>query len=180
MRDRLQKLRCEAPAHGAPRSIDVARAGALATTARADALGAPIVGRGLVSPDQTDAFGRMRAEFFIGRVSDSVPNLMAQWRAEAVRETGLAAPGAAVLEYRLLPRAWPRAGDLIEVRSGVVDVTEKTQRLVHWLLDPISGEAWCTAEAVAVTFDLQTRKTIAPPPAHRAALMARALPGWTI
>lgn len=177
---RAEALRCEVPKHGQPRSIDRSVAPVSPSCAQADALGVPVVGRVMVTPDHCDAFGWMRMELFLGRVSDAVPNLLAQWRGEVARAAGHGAveqTGGAVLEYRLCPRRWPRAGDLMEVRSGVVEVGEKTNRLVHLLLDPLSGDAWCSAEAVAVTFDLTTRKTIAIPPEQRAALEARAVKG---
>jgi acyl-CoA thioester hydrolase len=178
-------LRCEAPAHGQPRSLDLAAPASDPTRAFADEIGAPIVGRLAVTPDHCDPFGRMRPELFLGRVSDAVPNLMAEWRDAAAKaaaeKDGVAkTAGGAVLEYRLCPRRWPRAGDLIEVRSGITEVGEKTNRLVHWLFDPVSGECWATAEVVAVTFDLITRKTIPIPDAQRAALEARRVKGMTL
>jgi acyl-CoA thioester hydrolase len=180
VRIRAQALQCAVPAHGAPRSLDLSVAPTSPTVAQADALGAPVVGRLVVPPDHCDPFGRMRMELFLGRVSDAVPNLLAEWRERAAAATGARTVGGAVLEYRICPRRWPHAGDLLEVRSGVVEVAEKTNRFVHWLLDPVSGEAWCTAEVVAVTFDLQTRKTVAIPEDHRAALVARSVKGMTI
>lgn len=181
VRARAEALTCAVPAHGAPRSLDLALAPGPASVAIADALGAPVVGRLAVTPDHCDPFGRMRMELFLGRVSDAVPNLLASWREEAAKATGgVRAVGGAVLEYRIVPRRWPRAGDLLEIRSGVVEVAEKTNRFVHWMLDPVSGEAWCTAEVVAVTFDLTTRKTIAIPADQRAALQARSVKGMTI
>ena len=122
---------------------------------------------------------------FIGRVSDSVPNLMHAWREDIARAHSEAGgepvrQGAAVLEYRLIYRKWPKAGDLFQVRSGLGQVGEKVHGLVHWIMDPRSGDAWCTSEAVAVTFDLTTRKVIATQPEHIAALEKRAVRGLTI
>jgi acyl-CoA thioester hydrolase len=180
VRTRAEALKCAIPAHGLPRSLDLSIAPTSPTVALADKLGAPVVGRVAVTPDHCDPFGRMRMELFLGRVSDAVPNFLAAWREQAANADGARTVGGAVLEYRLCPRRWPRAGDLIEIRSGVVDVAEKTNRLVHWLLDPVSGDAWCTAEVVAVTFDLVTRKTIPIPEARRALLLQRAVKGMTI
>ena len=185
VRARAAALRCTVPAHAAPRSIDTRIAPTSPTLAQAEALGVPVTGRFMVTPDHCDPFGRMRMELFLGRVSDAIPNLLAGWREEAAKEAAAAdgvekSAGGAVLEYRLAPQRWPRAGELIEVRSGVVEVAEKTNRLVHWLLDPVSGQAWCTAEAVAVTFDLITRKTIAIPETRRKALEAKVVKGMTI
>lgn len=184
-RDLAGGLLTAVPAHGQPRSVDLSAAPMAADRDIAERLGVSPIGRGVVDPSQCDAFGRMKPEFCIGRVSDSVPNLLAAWREKVTRaaseKDGQARQsGAAVLEYRLAYRRWPCAGDRIEVRSGVVRVGEKTHALVHWLVDPDGGPAWCTSEAVAVTFDLKTRKVIAAPPEHRAELEALTIEGLAI
>jgi acyl-CoA thioester hydrolase len=165
-----KRLHVSLPAHAKARSIDLARApSADASLHRAVELGAARIGAAMVQPDQCDAFGRLRGEHFAGRVSDSVPNLLAQWRQDAADANG-GAPAGAVVEARLVYRRFPRAGDLIEVRSGIAEVGEKTLRLVHWLCDPESGAVWASMEAVALTFDTTTRKTITPAPEARARL----------
>ncbi len=175
------RLSCALPEHAAPRSIDMARAPGEANLARAIKLGAARIGAAMVTPDQCDAFGRLRGDHIIGRVSDSVPNLLSQWRREAAAEAGAKGDAAgAVVEARIVFRAWPRAGDLIEVRSGVAEVSEKTQRLVHWLLNPTSGAAWASMEVIALTFDTATRKTIALSSEARARMAKRVLKGWAI
>lgn len=181
----LQALTVRRPAHGAPRSID---AGAApypeASLAEAQRLGARRIGAGLVTPDQTDAFGRLRTEFFIGAVSDAAPNLLHGWRqgvaaAAAAAHGGAMIAGAAVVEYRLVYRAWPRVGAPVEVRSGVTALQGKTHRLSHWLVDPIGGSAYATTDAVALTFDLTTRKAIQPAPAQLQILEALLTPGMS-
>ena len=47
-------------------------------------------------------------------------------------------------------------------------------------MDPETGLAWMTSEAVAVTFDLDTRKVIPAPPEHAAELETIAPRGLTI
>lgn len=185
-RDAADGWRVVIPLHGASRSVDLQRApDPMIDRAVAEGLGLSCIGRGAVTHAECDGFGRARPEIFIGRVSDSVPNLMADWRAEVARTASAAdgvarEAGAAVLEYRLIYRAWPRAGDLIEVWSGFTSANEKTQALAHWLLDPVTGAPWCTCEAVAITLDLIARKAIPTPPEHLAALRARLVPGLTI
>lgn len=157
------------PEHANARSIDLTRTPSNASRDGAIAAGATRIGGTMVSADQCDAFGRMRGEHVVGRISDSVPNLLAQWRSQAPTTEG-GAPAGAVVEARIVWRRWPRPGDLIEVFSGISEVGEKTLRLTHWLVDPESGAAWASMEAVALTFDTATRKTIAPSPEARAAL----------
>jgi len=156
-----QQLTVAAPEHSKPRSIDLGAPLSDASRDNAVKIGAERIGGTMVTPDQCDAFGRLRGEQFVGRVSDSVPNLLMHWRQAAASESG-ASPAGAVVEARLAFRRFPRAGDLIEVHSGIAEVGEKTLRLAHWLVDPESGVAWGSMEAVALTFDTKTRKALAP------------------
>jgi acyl-CoA thioester hydrolase len=177
----LEALTCTPPAYGLPRSVPMTRPDLDAVTlARADALGVPEVGRFAVGPRHCDVFGRMAPEMFIGRVSDAMAHIRSR-HAPARNAPGDArAIGGAALEYRLNFRRWPRTGDLIDVRSSVVEANEKTRRLVHWMLDPLSGEAWAGAEAIAVAFDMATRKSIVMSDEERAAIMAEAIPAMRL
>lgn len=185
--DAFENLRIDAPEHTLPRSIepdgDIVSP-QIAVAATADALGIPVIGRCSVPASHCDTHGRMLPEHFIGRVSDSVPNLMAAWRDEvaaaAASKGETVRSGAAVLEYRLRYRRWPVAGDIIEVRTGLGRVQPKVHSLVHWLTNPVTGRVYCTSEAVAVTFDLDTRKVIAANPEHMALLEARVPKGLKI
>lgn len=162
-RERIAALTASPPAQTAPRSLEPdgeILPGEAVTQAAAEKAGAPVIGAGMVLPAQVDVHGRMWAPWFIGRVSDSVPNLLFDWRERVAGMSGGERQGGAVLEYRLAYRRWPRMGDLFEIRTGLNRVEEKFHSLVHWMLDPETGEAWMTSEAVAVTFDLDTRKIL--------------------
>lgn len=171
------RLQINLPAHGQPRSIDLTKPPSVASRDRAIELGAERIGGAMVTPDQCDAFGRLRGEQFVGRVSDSVPNLLARWRRDVAETIGAGgAPAGAVVEARFIYRQFPRAGDLIEVHSGIIEVGEKTLRLAHWLCDPESGRVWASMEAVALTFDTATRKAVSPTPEARKRLQDRVIP----
>ncbi len=168
------------PEKTAPRSIDMTTepvSNAIAHAATADELNIPVIGRCAVPPAHCDVHGRMAPEHFIGRVSDSVPNLLSGWREEVAAASAakgdVIKTGAAVLEYRLRYRSWPRAGDLIEVRSGLGRVMPKVHSLVHWMINTLTGAAYCTSEAVAVTLDLKARKVVPTNEEHMAKLEAR-------
>ncbi len=140
----------------------------------------------MVSPAECDIFGWLRAEMIMGRVSDSVPNLMEGWRRDLAsaldRESGetSAVPrriGAAVLETRIHYHAWPRAGDLIETHSFIKAATSKTLHFVHRLIDPVRNIPWASVEAMAVSLDLDARKAISVPPEFLAQLNRMAVAG---
>ena len=162
-RDAAKKLACALPAHAKPRAIDFEKPPTAATFARAQELGATRIGAHIVFPDQCDAFGRLRAEHIFGRASDSVSSLFPEWRKDPPPE--IKSLSGAVVEARIVFRRWPRAGDLIEVWSGIVEAQGKITRIVHWLCDPYSGAVWASMEVVAVAFDLTTRKAVDMPPA---------------
>ncbi|MEL7546502.1 MAG: thioesterase family protein [Pseudomonadota bacterium] len=141
---------------------------------------APEIGRGIVLPSHCDIHGRMLPAWFIGRISDSVPNLLFDWRQSLANGNPDQQIGAAVLEYRMRYRNWPRAGDRMTVHTSLVETQGKTHKLSHWAMDPDSGRAWLTSEAVAITFDLQARKAIAVPETKIAELAQLAPKGLSI
>jgi acyl-CoA thioester hydrolase len=170
-----KRLKCKLPDHATPRSIDTGQPAADASLQNAIAIGAKRIGGAIVYPDQCDALGRLRGEHFPGRISDSVPNLLAPWRRAAAGDG--VQPAGAVVEARLVMRKFPRAGELIEVHSGIAEIGEKTLRIVHWLLDPASGAAWASMEAVALTFDVKTRKALTPSAEARGRVAKLVVPG---
>ncbi|MEM6666678.1 MAG: thioesterase family protein [Pseudomonadota bacterium] len=166
-RKALETLIDTPPKATAPRSLDPEETSlpdAKVTIAQAEKVGAPKIGQGMVPPRHCDSFGTMWTPWFMGRVSDSVPNLLYEWRSSVANAAGDKRMGAAVLEYTLLYRRWPRAGDRFEIYSSLRKAEEKTHSLVHWMLDPETGGPWMTCEALAVTFDLDARKIIPTAP----------------
>jgi acyl-CoA thioester hydrolase len=135
------------------------------------------LGAGAFGATDIDPFGRMRPEMFIGRVSDGVPRLREVLGDQGERPAHV---GGAVVEYRLIHLDWPGAGDRFEIRSGLVGIVGNAQRIVHWMLDPASGKAWGSAEAIAVRLDLQARRMIPLDDAARELAMAAIVPGLSL
>ncbi len=184
-RKRLESLKGEAPAACAPRSIDLSQPHrAAALMADADAIGAPAIGRGVIKTEECGLTGHLMPEFFIGRLSDSIAHLLRPWRTmvanAAIARGETVRMGGAVLEYRLVYRRWPRAGDRFVIRSGRGFQKEKVHSFIHWIVDPDSGEAWCTTEAVAVALNLETRKIMPATPDMQAALAQVAPAGLSV
>jgi acyl-CoA thioester hydrolase len=177
--ERAAALTAPTPDYAAPRSVDLAPFESQASLARADALGLATIAAGALGPQDCDTFGRMRPEQLIGRISDGIPALLGQSR-NLVAETSDGPVGGAVLEYRLVHLDWPRAGDQLVVRSGLASVDHRIQRVLHWMLDPQTGKAWGVAEAIAVSFDLKTRKMFSISPELQAAIRANAVAGLTL
>lgn len=181
-RERAEALKVAVPERAQARSLDLSPFTPTASLARAHALGLARIGLGGLLPSDCDVFGRMRTEQFIGRVSDGIGTFIHPFR-DVVVEHAEHKPqrmGGAVLEYRIVHLAWPRAGDRIEIRSGLLGTDARTMRVVHWMLDPATGEPWGTSEAVAITFDLDARKVVPVTDAARAALAAHEVSGLAL
>jgi acyl-CoA thioester hydrolase len=154
------------PEEAAPRSIDPDAPGLPYDEINIDrpkGLGVSCIGKGAVPPQHLDVHGRMAPPWVIGRVSDSVPNLLFNWRKNVAAAAGDLRMGAAVLEYRMRYHDMPEAGDLFELYTGLGGVQGKTHSLIHWLMDPVSGKPWATGQATAITLDLDARKAIPAP-----------------
>jgi acyl-CoA thioester hydrolase len=169
MRARAEALMAEVPKGAAPRSIGLEPVVTEASLQRAEMLGLRRTGLGVISAADCDAFGRMRTDRFMSRLSDAMPEVF-----EGRRPAGV---GGAAVEYRLIHHDWPRAGDRVELRTGLAGGDARIRRFVHWLLDPDTGRAWGAAEQVAVSFDLETRKLITLSDEALERMEAEAVPG---
>lgn len=178
VRARAEALSVTIPDAAAPRSVSLEAFETQASLQRANALGLIHTGLGVVSDADCDAFGRMRTEGFMQRLSSAIPHLFAAGRPGRTGDRGRV--GGAALEYRLVQQAWPRAGDRVMLRSGFSGGDARFRRLTHWMLDPDSGRPWASAEAVAVSFDLEARKIITLSDAEFARVQAEVTPGLTL
>ncbi|WP_372786609.1 thioesterase family protein [Phenylobacterium sp.] len=176
--ERAEALRIAVPPEAAARSLGLDPVQSQASLARADALGVRRTALGAVGAEHCDAFGRMRAEQMMARISAAIPHILEGRRSGAEGEG--ARLGGAALEYRLIHLDWPRAGDRVELRSGASGGDARFRRLTHWLLDPDSGKAWGVAEAIAVSFDLETRKIVTLSDEALAAANAQVIAGLTL
>ncbi|MET3666753.1 thioesterase family protein [Caulobacter sp. 1776] len=181
-RERAEALKVAVPEKAQARSLDLSPFEPTASLARADDLNLTRIGLGGLLPSDCDVFGRMRAEQFIGRVSDGIGAFIHPFRDVVVEhaEPRPARTGGAVLEYRIAYLAWPGAGDRLEIRSGLIGTDARTMRVAHWMLDPATGRPWATSEAIAITFDLDARKVVPISDTARKALAANEVKGLAL
>lgn len=158
----------ELPAHGSPRGLQIYEPRAAPTLAQAEAMKLVFTWQGEVQTAQCDNQGFLVTRHFMGIVSDSIPNLLGQTRGDDRSKN--TAVGGAALEYRFHYHAYPKAGDVLTLRSGLKEVGPKTYTWCHWLFNLETGKCVGTAEAVAIALDLQTRKAIAIPEEMRGRL----------
>lgn len=171
-------LSIEPVAEAMPRGLKDAAANPDISLAHADELGLEQIGMGCFGSRDIGPFGRIRSDVLLGRVSNSVIHFRTGFPEQAEFHLGKTKEriGGALLETRILPRRWPRAGDAYVVRSGLKAVSGKVRHLVHWVLDPMSGRPWWTSEGIAAPMDLDARKLYQPGPDLREKLEAAVKP----
>jgi acyl-CoA thioester hydrolase len=160
--------RCAVPEHGSPRGIASSRDSLRPAYEELAGIGFAEIGRGVVAPSECDANGEMELFQYVGRMSDSVVNLLARFQTEdelSRRSAGV--EGGALVELRIAFRAPLRSGSRFSIHSGVAAVARKTQQFVHLFFDDGSRDCVATAQGVAVAMDLKTRKSIELPEPRR-------------
>ena len=171
------KLAIDLPPHGAARGLDMAPPRPSPSLADAETMGLITTFRGTVLREYCDRADYMTPRHYMGRVSDAIPNLIAQTSGQ---DRSVGRVGGAALEYRFVYRAFAREGDLLVLKSGLKSVSSKTYVWCHWLFDGDTGECFATAEAVAVAMDLVERKAIEIPPDMRTHLEPLVVPGLSV
>lgn len=138
--------------------------------------------RGYVSMQECDEMGHMNIQHYIGKTSDASFNLRAAIGMGSAhqRETGL---GYVALEHHIRFHRELRTSDLVLIRSGIVEVREKTALLYQEMREILDDRLAATFVVDVGCLDLSTRRLASWPEETRrkmaglnVALPAPALP----
>ena len=110
---------------------------------------------------QCDNMGKIKPSAFMGIVSDSTPHLLAY--TGTIDENGMTNVGSAALEYKFDFFEYVPLGTHLKTKSGVQSLSNKTFVWKHWIFNVDTGKPVALASAVAVTMDLEARKSIPIP-----------------
>jgi acyl-CoA thioester hydrolase len=123
----------------------------------------PITYRGVVYPSQCDHMGHMNVMWYVGKFDE------ASW--QLLTSLGLAPSrlrdenrGIVGVEQHIEYKRELRAGDVVTVRSAVLEVKEKVIRFLHEMTNDETGEVAAITRLVTVYFDTAARKSVALPP----------------
>ncbi len=118
----------------------------------------PITYRGVVYPWQCDHMGHMNVMWYVGKFDEatwqglSMLGLTPSFLRE--RNRGMGAVQENITYKREL-----RAGDVVSIRSGVVEIREKVIRFFHEMYNDETGDVSATTEITAVHMDTVRRKS---------------------
>lgn len=130
--------------------------------------------RGTVSAWQCDHMGHMNVMWYVGKFDEASWQLLGSlgFTASRLRRQGL---GMAAVAQEITYQRELHAGDAVTIRSSVLEVREKTIRVVHEMTDDETGDIAATTIIVGVHIDATTRRARPFPSDFRelAELMAR-------
>lgn len=127
---------------------------------------APITYTGTVYPWQCDHVGHMNIMWYTGKFDEANWNLFARigLTPSYLRETNR---GMAAVQQNITYKRELMAGDIVEVRSRVLEVREKVVRFVHEMRNAETNEIAAICEITGVHMDRHLRRSCALPDTTR-------------
>jgi acyl-CoA thioester hydrolase len=118
--------------------------------------------RGTVYPWQCDHIGHMNIMWYVGKFDEANWNLFARvgLTPTYLRESGC---GMAGVRQNITYVSELLAGDIVEVKSVLLEIRDKSIRFRHEMRNADTGEIAACCEITAVHLDRQARKAIAFP-----------------
>ena len=116
--------------------------------------------RGAVYPWQCDHIGHMNIMWYVGKFDEANWNLFARigLTPTYLRESGR---GMAGVQQNITYRRELFAGDIVEVKSVLLEVGDKSIRFMHEMRNAETGEIAATCEITAVHLDRQAHESTA-------------------
>jgi acyl-CoA thioester hydrolase len=114
--------------------------------------------RGTIYPWQCDHMGHMNVMWYVGKFDEASWQLLASigLSSSRLKKEGI---GMAAIDQHIEYKREVRAGDLITIRSAVLEIKEKTIRLIHEMKKDDTGELAATTVIVGICMNTTTRKT---------------------
>ena len=106
--------------------------------------------RGTVYPWQCDHVGHMNIMWYVGKFDEANWNLMAR------RQSG---HGMAAVQQNITYRRELLAGDIVEVKSVLLEIGDRSIRFRHEMRNAETGEIAASCEITGVHMDRRTRKS---------------------
>ncbi len=131
--------------------------------------------RGTVYPWQCDHVGHMNIMWYVGKFDEANWNFFARLGVTPtyLRESGR---GMAEVQQNIAYKRELFAGDIVEVRSSLLEIRDKSIRFLHEMRNAETGEIAATCEITAVHLDREAHKSMPFPPAIRETAMKHLAP----
>ena len=118
----------------------------------------PITYRGTVYPWHCDHMGHMNVMWYSGKFDEASWHLLAQvgLSRSFLREQN---SGLAAVQQNITYKRELHAGDIVTIRSGILEIKEKVIRFFHEMKNEQTGEVSALTVLTGVYMDAQSRKS---------------------
>jgi acyl-CoA thioester hydrolase len=113
--------------------------------------------RGTVYPWQCDHMGHMNVMWYVGKFDEASWQLLSSLGLTPSR-MGKERAGMAAVEQRIEYKRELHAGDVVTIRSTVLEVKDKSIRMTHVMINDETRHVAATTVVVAVHLDATVRK----------------------
>ncbi|WP_346909610.1 thioesterase family protein [uncultured Roseibium sp.] len=116
--------------------------------------------KGVVYPQHCDHMGHMNVAWYVSKFDEATWNFFALigLTPTFLRQSGR---GMAAVEQQISYKNEMMPGDLIEVRSRLIELKSKAVRFTHDMFNAETGALTASTELTAVHLDTQLRKAVA-------------------
>lgn len=127
--------------------------------------------RGVVYPHQLDHMGHMNVQWYASKFDEGTWHLfsLVGLTSKYIRENN---KGMAALEQTTTYKAEVLTGDLLVVKSKVLEIKDKTIKFIHIMYNAETGKEVASTELVAIHLDRKERKSCFIPEYIREKCMA--------
>ncbi|MCL5884865.1 MAG: acyl-CoA thioesterase [Deltaproteobacteria bacterium] len=118
----------------------------------------PVTYRGVVYPWHCDHMGHMNVMWYVGKFDEATWQFFAMLglTPSFLREQNR---GMAAVQQNITYKRELHAGDVVAIRSGVLEIKEKAIRFFHEMHNEETGEVSAISEMTAVHLDTVRRKS---------------------
>jgi len=177
VREIAPQFSAELPAPAKARNIDGSAAFKGMSLSELETVGAAVIGTGVFGASELDITNRVTMGSLFGRTTSTIAWFREGWPEFEDPSYQAGGMSAALLEMRAVTHRYPGRGDAYSYLPALTSANPYTRQFVHNIVDPVSGNSWCSMQASGCKFDLNTRKLVKATAAELALLEKGQLDG---
>lgn len=137
------------------------------------------IGSGVFQPSEMSSTGRAGAVALLGRTTETVGHIREAWPEMHEAEYRESGGSAALLEAFITIGSPAEVGDGYNFYSGIHSADAYTRRLVHNMVNVVTGENIFSMTGIGCLFNLKTRKLVKTLPDHIEQLNKKAIKAFS-
>ena len=178
-RDAAKPHHVEQPQPSKPRNLSYDTKPKALTETKLKELGVKQIGAGVFQPHEMGIDGNATPQALLGRSTETIAHMSDGYPEFLDPDYHASGKSGALLEAQLFINRRAEAGDGYRFYSGIVDGNIYTRKLIHNVIDVVTGENIFSMIGDGCLFDLKARKLIKATEAQVAALQKNIVKGLT-